>query len=104
MAGFTNKSLYCKEYSHGSHQSGSRVGTRGNMVAVVKRNAFEDSRLLGFNMCQWQVVPNIKKDHVPVTFKDNQYMNKISLPVGGMEPQFFGRQANGLVTTLAEVF
>jgi hypothetical protein len=78
VAGFTNKSPYCKENTPGTNQSGNRVGTRGNMVAVVKRNSFEDSRFLGFNMCHWQVVPNIKKDHVPVTFKDNQYMNKIS--------------------------
>jgi hypothetical protein len=62
----------------GAHWLGGWVGTRGNMVVVVKRTSFEDSSsLLGFNMCHWQVVLNIKKDHVSVTFKD-QSMNKIS--------------------------
>ena len=62
----------------GTHWVGGWVDTRSNMVVVVKRNSFEDSCLLGSNMYHWQVVPNTKKDHVSVTFKGNQSMNKIS--------------------------
>ena len=76
MAGFTNKAL----------QSEQKI--------------FQS--IFGFDNVSLASHSYIMKNMVSVTFNDNQSVNNL-LPAVGMEPKFFGCQADSLVTMLWEV-
>ena len=73
MADFTNKTLQSKE------------------------KIFQS--LFGFDNVSLVSYSDIMKNMVSVTFNGNQSMNNL-LPAVGMEPKFFGCQADSLVTML----